>query len=119
MQAQPVYPNLRVIRGGVCTPSKGVSAKRNIERELSGLVAIACASVAATVPAHERDWVYDLRKGKRSVCGGLFRFIDFLHRRGWPIETALLIPEWIRGYVLELYGQAPTSTPAAQWKRAA
>jgi hypothetical protein len=72
-----------------------------------GLVAIACDSVAATVPEHQRDWVYDLRKGKRSIAGGLFRFIDFLHRRGWPMETALMIPAWLESYIRECYTGSP------------
>lgn len=85
---------------------------RWLARALNGLVAIACASVSADLPEHQREWAYDLRRNRLSLCGGLFRFIDLLHRKGFPIETALLIPEWITAYIYDRYRMTPPSTPA-------
>lgn len=107
MAGVPIYrKHLQLVEAADFRPTDG--RKRTIERAFHGLTLIACETVATDVPEAHRGWYYDLRRGRLSIVGGLLRFIDFLHRRGFPMETALLIPEWIRAYILERYGHTPT-----------
>lgn len=53
-------------------------------------------------------WATDLRRGRLNIYGGLLRFIDHLARRGIPLETALMIPQWIESYIHEVYGDTPS-----------
>lgn len=86
--------------------------RRSVERAMHQLTLIAAQSVATEIPEAHRDWWYDLRRKNQSVCAAAFRFIDFLHRLGFPRETAMLIPAWIAAYVVERYGTTPPNTGA-------
>lgn len=90
--------------------------KRALERALHHLTLIACDSVASDVEPQHQDWWYDLRRERVSLCGGVFRFLAYLHRWGFPIETALLIPDWITAKIYDVWNQSPPSTPAIQVK---
>lgn len=87
--------------------------RRTIERAMHELVLIAAQSTATDVPEAHRDWWYDLRRKGQSVIAAPLRFIDFLHRWGFPMETALLVSDWLRAYTLERYGRKP-ERPSAQ-----
>lgn len=82
-------------------PSDG--KRRTIERAMHELVLIAAQSTSTDVPEAHRDWWYDLRRRHQSVLAAAFRFIDFLYRWGFPMETALLVSDWLRAYTLERY----------------
>lgn len=112
MSNRAAYPNLRLVTDADIPLSRMQRIRQRIARDLHGMTVIALQSVSASVPENERDWAYDLRKGKRNITGGLFRFLDFLHRRGFPIETALLIPQWITAYIYERWNMQPPSRPA-------
>lgn len=82
--------------------------KARIQRESHALVVH--ATEGATAKGHPLAlWATDLRRGRLNIYGGLLRFLDHLHRRGIPMETALLIPEWISSYIRETW----TGTPQA------
>lgn len=57
-------------------------------------------------------WATDLRRGRRSIYGGLLRFIDHLHAKGIPMETALMIPDWIASYIRDVWTGTPPTTGA-------
>jgi hypothetical protein len=87
--------------------------RRSIERAMHHLTLIAAQSVQTDVEEQHREWWYDLRRSHQSVCAAAFRFVDYLFRLGFPIETALLVSDWMRAYTLERYGRTP-SAPAGK-----
>ncbi len=101
------HPTYRIVRGE--RERRVYGAKRRLQRDASTLVAQHLTDVPATVPPEHRNWAYDLRRGRLSIYGSLLRVIDHLHHRGVPMETVLLIPEWIASYVRELYEGTPSA----------
>lgn len=107
MPTQTKYPNqLKVERGGVARRVFGV--RKRIEREQHDVMVTATDGVSDIIDHELRDWAYDLRKGRRRVCGGLFRFLDLMHWRGFSKETALEIVAGIRDYVDALWMDTPS-----------
>lgn len=106
MPTQTKYPNkLKVQRGGVARPVFGV--RKRVEREHHDIVIAATDGVSDIIDHELRDWAYDLRKGRRRVCGGLFRFLDLMHWRGFAKETALEIHAGIGEYIHALWDSRP------------
>jgi hypothetical protein len=102
MKDKPAYRNnMTVETGGV--PRRTYGTRKQIKEAAHTLVIQAIKDVSATVPEAQRDWANDLRRGRRSIYGGLFRFIDLLHRRKVPMETALEIPEALVRYIREVW----------------
>lgn len=101
----PTQIEYRIERGGVARRVYG--AKRKLERAQHTLVIAATDAVSTTVPPEHHDWAYDLRRGRMRIYGGLLRFIDLLHRRGFQKETALMIPSWIAAYIEDVWSDRP------------
>ncbi len=92
-------------------PRRVYGARDRLQRDSQALV------VQTTEGGTAKDqpgawWITDLRRGRRSIYGGLLRFIGHLHRRGVSLETALLIPIWLERYIREVWSASPPSTPA-------
>ena len=99
----------RIVEGA---PRRVYGAKARIQREAQTLVVTTTEGTTAVGEAN-RHWFGDLRRGRMNIYGGLLRFIDHLHRRGIPMETALLIPQWLDAYIRECW----TGTPAERVER--
>lgn len=108
MAEQPAYRNrLSLERGGLPRPVYG--ARSRAHREQHGLVVAATEDVSTLVEPALRHWAYDLRRGRLTIYGGLLRFIDLLHRRGFSKETALKIPAWITAYIEDTWSDEPAA----------
>lgn len=94
----------RIEQGGVARRVYG--ARDQITRESHALVVQTSDGLTAKDQPHN-DWWGDLRRGRMSIYGGILRFIDHLHRRNVPMETALMIPRWLESYVRDVYGDEP------------
>lgn len=106
MPTQTKYrKKLQVERGGVQRPVYGVRAR--LEREQHDVMVAVTDGVSSIVDHELRDWAYDLRRGRRRVCGGLFRFLDLMHWRGFSKETALEIHAGIGDYIDALWDSKP------------
>lgn len=91
-------------------PRRVYGARDRIQRESHALVVH--TTEGATAKHQEGSaWFTDLRRGRLNIYGGLLRFIEHLARRGVPMETALLIPQWLESYIRDVYGDTPA--PAA------
>jgi hypothetical protein len=100
MSAERQY---QIVQGGVERRVYGASAaKRTVERAAHTLVTQTTDGTTAKDQPHA-NWFTDLRRGRMNIYGGLLRFIDHLHRRNVPMETALLIPEWIAAYIRDVW----------------
>lgn len=104
----------RIVEG---TPRRVYGAKDRIQREAQTLVVTTTEGTTAKGNAHA-DWFGDLRRGRMNIYGGLLRFIDHLARRGVPMETALMIPQWIEAYIRETWTGSPEQ-PALKIEKAA
>jgi len=93
------------------SPRRVFGARNRIERNARDLAVETSEGLTAK---HQPGaaWFTDLRRGRLNIYGGLLRFIDHLHRRGIPMETALLIPEWISEYIRETWTGSPTPDAA-------
>lgn len=114
MQNSPKY---RVVQGGLPRRVYGVNglaAKQRAERNAHTLAVQTLHDIPATVPEGARHWAYDVRRGRMTVYGGVLRFLDLLHRRGVPMETALMVPAWIEEFIREEWNDRP---PVARAER--
>jgi hypothetical protein len=96
-----VYRNGKLIRR---VPHRGIEAKAKIDRELHGLV-VRVSSATGRVPVECPDWFYDLRRKQLKVYGGLLRFIDVSVAQGTDKTVLLHIPELLRAYIEDCYGE--------------
>jgi hypothetical protein len=101
----PKQTKYTIERGGVARPVYGV--RRRVEREQHDVMIAATDGVSDIIDHELRHWAYDLRKGRRRVCGGLFRFLDLMHWRGFAKETALEIHAGIGDYIDALWSSDP------------
>ena len=97
------------------TPRRVYGARDTITRAAHGLV-VQTTDGDTAKGAPTGLWVTDLRRGRLNIYGGLLRFIDHLHAKGVPLETALLIPAWLESFIREVWG---SPAEAGQIKRAA
>lgn len=99
-------------------PRRVFGARDRIKRQAHGLV----VQQSEGETAKDKDgslWFTDLRRGRLNIYGGLLRFIEHLHRRNVPLETVLLIPQWLEAFIRELWtGDTPQDRPV-EVKRAA
>ena len=80
------------------------SARRTITREAHGAV---LALHTDGVPETNKDWHYDLRRGRLCIYGGLLRFIDQCIASGKP-DLARQSVAWVSWYIDESVN--PTNT---------
>lgn len=103
MTKRAAYQTVQVEQGGVSRRVYGAKRLRDATHTL--VVQTTDGATAKDQP--QAWWMTDLRRGRLNIYGGLLRFIDHLHRRGIPMETALLIPEWIAEYIRETWTGRP------------
>lgn len=100
------------------TPRHVYGARKRILRESHALVVQATEGQTAKGQPLSM-WATDLRRERRNIYGSLLRFIDLLHRRGFPLETALLIPRWIEAYCRDVWGDRPSAAAVETERKAA
>lgn len=93
-------------------------ARVQVDRELHTLVVRATDGVRAHVPAAHQDWAFDLRRGRLRIYGGLLRFIDLLHARGFSKAVALEIVAALVWYIDQTWKE-PCETRVLEWRKAA
>lgn len=97
----------QIDNGGL--PRRVFGARDRIQRDSHALVVQ--TSEGSTAKGQQgASWFTDLRRGRLNIYGGLLRFIEHLARRGVPMETTLMIPQWLESYIREVYGDTPTDT---------
>lgn len=99
-------------------PRRVYGARNKILRDAHAL------AVTATEGETAKDkplalWATDLRRGRLNVYGSLLRVIDLLYAKGFPLETALLIPRWLESYCRDLWADRPNADAIEPKEKAA
>ena len=105
--------------GGQAPRFKGREAKRKVQRELHGLAIQVqgdrpVKEIAALAPqgVNVAQWWFDCRRGRQSVYGSLFRFIDLAIRLRTPKSVLMVIPEVIASYINDQVTDDALAVPA-------
>lgn len=83
----------QIVKGDQPRVIRGIEARKKIARELHAVV------LQTPVPKEQRAYLYDLRRGRRHIWGGLLRFIDVSVLTGVARSTLLVIPRVIAHYI--------------------
>jgi hypothetical protein len=103
-------------QGGV--PRRVFGKRQQMERDAHASVVALTEGMTGKGQPHEWFWK-DLRRKRRSIFGGLFRFIDLLHKRKRPISEALELRDKIDEYIRAVYAGNPGDgavLPVQLWK---
>lgn len=100
------------------TPRRVYGARRRVVQEAHALAVV----VTEGETAKDKPlawWATDIRRGRATIYGSLLRFIDLLHAKGFPLETALMIPRWIESYCRDVWADKPSADALDKKDRAA